>query len=469
MTSIGVLAVGRPTFDLDWARARATTALDALRRSGIGEVLGEIEPVTDPSDVAGAVARWGAVPDRVVLLQATFTDSRFALELAAATDAELAIWAFPEHREGGRLRLNSLCGLVLASFSLATTNRPLRWIYLDPEAADAADRVREWLAAPAPVRPPVAPVGHVAPDADGTAVAHGIVERLRTTRVGVVGDPPPGFGPCDVPECARHTPAEDGRGLDALGIDVARTDLAGVLRRAGDRTDSPAQGDGPPGVDDLDAAAVSASFRLRRELQRLAATSDWDALAVRCWPEPFEELGCAACHAFARLNEIGLPVSCEADALGAVTMLVLGWLGESRPFLADLVDVDPGDDTAAVWHCGVAPADVAAAGTLHAGVHPNRGMPLVQELALKPGRATVARFSLSRGVLRLVLGGVDVLDAAGPYQGSGGVVRFDRPVGEVLRTIVDEGLDHHLALVYGDVCGPLRAIADELGLPVVEL
>ena len=178
----------------------------------------------------------------------------------------------------------------------------------------------------------------------------------------------------------------------------------------------------------------------------------------------------SACTPLALLNEDGVAAACEADALGAITMLILGWLGASRPALVDLVDVDSRDDTAVVWHCGVAPADFAPDHSpARAAVHPNRQVPLVQHLVMKPGRVTVARLSQSRGVVRLAIGGAEALDRPMPYLGSSGVLRFDRPAGEVLETVVGEGLEHHLAVVYGDCTAELEGVAAVLGIPTVRL
>ena len=55
------------------------------------------------------------------------------------------------------------------------------------------------------------------------------------------------------------------------------------------------------------------------------------------------------------------------------------------------------------------------------------------------------------------------------FSGTGGVVRFDRPVTDVLDTIMGEGLEHHYGIGYGDVRAELHALADRLGLDVVVL
>ena len=70
---------------------------------------------------------------------------------------------------------------------------------------------------------------------------------------------------------------------------------------------------------------------------------------------------------------------------------------------------------------------------------------------------------------RLVIGGGEMLRAPLPFGGTAGVVRFDRPAAEVLATVVDEGLEHHYGIVYGDVREALRALAELWEIPVVRL
>lgn len=55
------------------------------------------------------------------------------------------------------------------------------------------------------------------------------------------------------------------------------------------------------------------------------------------------------------------------------------------------------------------------------------------------------------------------------FSGTSGVLRFDRPVADVLDTVMTEGLGHHYGLAYGDVREELRALAALLRLSIVEL
>jgi L-fucose isomerase-like protein len=81
----------------------------------------------------------------------------------------------------------------------------------------------------------------------------------------------------------------------------------------------------------------------------------------------------------------------------------------------------------------------------------------------------MARLSQSRGLLRLVVAGGEMLKAPQSFSGTSGVIRFDRPAGDVLDSILKEGIEHHYSLAYGDCRAELRAIAARLSLPLLNL
>lgn len=463
---VGVVCVARLTFDTELAASLAARAMDVIA-DVVGDVRGEPTLMTEPTEVATAVGGFGDTVDAVVVVQATFTDARFIATAAEDSAVPVLLWAFPDQRNGERLALNALCGLILASFELGQHHRRARWLLADPGDPDAAERLATALSTDPQDPPPVAE--STSTSSRGSAAserARAAVERLSLARVGVVGRPPDGFGPC-----GRHADAERRAAVAVESFDIDHVlDLVPTVHDDQvERTRTRVRRE-LIGLDDLEASATTSSLQFHAALDQLRRERRWDSLALRCWPESFERLGCSACTPMALLNEDGIAAACEADALGAITMMVLGWLGESRPALVDLVDIDREDDTAVVWHCGVAPAEFAPASRpARAANHPNRELPLVQHLVMKPGRVTVARLSQSRGTVRMVIGGADALDRPMPYLGSSGVLRFDRPATEVLDTVVSEGLEHHLALVYGDCRAELEAVAALLEIPTVNL
>ncbi len=461
--SAAVVAVGRSTFDTALAQQLADAAASVLSQVA-STVTGSAELVTDPDDVAAAVAAWELEPEVVVVIQATFTDSRFAAGIATATTAPIVIWSFPDERNGGRLRLNSLCGLTLAAYRLGLDDRSVRHLHHDPRRLDAADALRETLRAAPRERPPVGEPPIASGGASTSAAVDTVVARLARSRLGIIGEPPDGFEPCGLDD---HQAAQR-FGIQAVRLPIDQLTMVDpAVSTEGVRVELASQIEG---LDRFGADEMEPSLRLAGRLDELSERFGFDAVATRCWPECFEDCNGAVCTALAHCAAHGIPGGCEADALGSVTLLVLQWLSGSPAFLADLVDVDPADDTAVVWHCGVAPFSMASPDAPpQAARHPNRQIAVTHEFALRSGPATLARLSQSRGVLRMVLAPVEILDRPLPYRGTAGVISFGHPVSEVLDTLVTEGIEHHVCVAHGDIRNELAELAARLGLPVVAL
>ena len=434
--------IARPTFDVAWATEQMTTACARLVEAGMA-VRGPADLVM-AAEAAEAAAREAemAPPDLVVLFQASFADSTMAQRVALATTSPVLLWAVPEPRTGGRLRLNSLCGINLAAHALRRQGRAYHTAYTPANDTATVSRVAA-----------LARAGYAR-------------RRLAEARLGLVGVHPDGFETCDYDADELRTRL----GLTVVPLSLetvfdaaraVRPQAAGVIAELGGRVG---------GLDALAQEPLHGTAAVAVALRQQADVDHLNALAVRCWPEFFTQLGCAACGALSLLTDQGTPCSCEADVNGTATLLLLQYISGGLPFIADLVDVDREADTAVLWHCGLAPlgmADPSAQPT--GGLHSNRKLPLVMEFPLKPGRVTLARLSHAEGWLRLVIGGGEMMSAPPSFQGTSGVIRFDRPAGQVLDTILAEGLEHHICLTYGDHRPALRALADLLALPVLEL
>jgi L-fucose isomerase-like protein len=153
-----------------------------------------------------------------------------------------------------------------------------------------------------------------------------------------------------------------------------------------------------------------------------------------------------------------------------VTSLLMQAIAGEPAWLVDVVDMDAASDTGVIWHCGSAPLGMADPATPpRAQIHSNRRMPLLAEFTLKPGRITVARISQAQNEPKMILAGAEVVSAPMSFTGTSGVIRFDRPAGEVAAAMMDERLEHHVAIAYGEHRPALRAAAGKLGLRVVEL
>ncbi len=462
----GLVPIARPTFDVPFAEATARTAEINLREAGL-EIVGSSHLAMDAASLTELLDQLATQAiDALVILQASFADSSLALQ-AAAINVPIILWAFPEARTGGRLRLNSFCGINLAGYALTNAGNDYQWLYApadDPQAPAAIQGLLEVDQS----RPRIADIPDLASfSPSASSAAEMIREKLQTTTIGRVGNRPDGFEPCAYTSEAVS---------EVLGITVDEVPLPALFERAdsADARDVAAAYDRAAGfltgMDKVDQVALDRSLRLNVGLRSLIRDRNWSGVATRCWPETFTEFGGAACTPMAMLTDDGTPGTCEADVYGNITGLILGWLTGSASFVADLVQIDEETNTGVFWHCGLAPFEMADPdSTPTATVHSNREKPRLSEFALKPGRVTLARVSQSRGQHRIVVGGAEMLRSPLAFSGTAGVAQFDQPVAAVMSAILNEGLEHHFGIVYGDGRDKLRALASLLALPTVEI
>jgi L-fucose isomerase-like protein len=309
--------------------------------------------------------------------------------------------------------------------------------------------------------------GRGSPTPADRTLAEAVLARLKGRRIGLVGEHPAGFDTCRF---------DEGELRRLAGIEVERVALPDLFARARAvpaeqvAATKAAVGETISGLDAVDQPQLDRSLSVFHALEGLARDAGLSALAVRCWPEMFTDYGCAACGPMGLMNQAQVPCACEADMYGSLTALALQELAGAPAFLADIVDMDAASDTGVLWHCGLAPLVMADPETPpQAQIHSNRRMPLLQEFALKPGRVTVARISQAKNAAKLVVAGGTMIRAPKSFTGTSGVIRFDRPAGEVAAAMMELALEHHVAIVYGDVRGPLRALGQAMGLDVVEL
>lgn len=458
---LGILPLGRPTFDVPFAEENLSAMLARLQDSG-HEIVGPRSLLFDEAATrAGIEALKAAEVDHVLVLQVTFTDASMTVAIGAAFDVPMSIWAVPEPRLGGRLRLNAFCGLNLASHALGLNQRAFGWLYADPNA-QIGDDLAALLAGQR-----MAGRLELGAVPDVTDAGRAIAKAVNGQRIARIGEHPAGFDTCAYDK--TDLKALSGVEVDELALedlfDLARAVPAAAA--AAVRVQADAELDG---LDEVDPDELDRSLRLKVGLDTLKEQGGYSAFAIRCWPETFTEYGGAVCGPASMLGEARVPCACEADVYGALTQMVLGAAADAPVFLTDLVDMDGADNTGVVWHCGQAPIsmidpDVRAEATIHT----NRKQPLLYQFPLKAGEVTLMRISQAFGRPHMVLSHATMLQRPMAFTGTSGVLQFARPAEVVLGDIIASGLEHHMALAYGDHRAALRGAAGAMGLPLLEI
>jgi len=436
--------IARETFDIELAKKVTGAARDMLLQAGL-TLTGPEDLVTNLQDVDAIISQYQSQSfDLVVIFQATFADSTMLMKLAERITGTLFLWAVPEDHTGGRLRLNSFCGINLGGHALTRAGIDYKYIFADPGDPNVLSEIL-----------PLVKAGYA-------------INVLQQAKLGRVGENPDGFETCLLnPDAIK----------EKFGIDIVQLELnddifpqvksvdpkkvSAIYSQLNERVE---------GLNELEKGATRRSLGVYATLKEIAEQKNLGGFSVRCWPEFFTELGCAACGAMSMLSDEMTPCSCEADVNGTITQMILQSMSGEPAFGTDLVSIDVERDAVVVWHCGLAPLSMAdpeqPAGVT---IHSNRKLPLLFEFTLKSGRVTIARVTESSGEYRLVVGSGEVVRAPKSFSGTSGLIRFDSPASDVLDVILSEGLEHHISVTYGDHVSTLLAFADMLDLPVLQL
>ena len=441
---VAFLPIARTTFDIEFAKEVIGTARKHLSQMPV-TIDGPADLISDQQSAQRiALSLAASPPDMLLIFQATFADSSMIMSLVDMIDAPIMLWAIPEDHTGGRLRLNSLCGINLAAHALTRAGHLYETIFAPPDDPQVPEKILS------------------------LALAGRARNALRASRLGRVGENPEGFETCLLDpdlilqifglEVVQFNLVKDifplARQIEASRIDTIQAQLSEKVT----------------GLDELEPTATRSTLSVYAALQQIAAQEEINGYAVRCWPEFFTELGCAACGAMSMMSDEMIPCSCEADVNGTITQMILQSISEEPAFGTDMVSLDEVRDALVIWHCGLAPLSMADPQEPR-GVttHSNRGLPLLFEFTLKPGPVTVARLTESSGEYRLVIGSGEIIRGPKSFSGTSGLLQFDRPAKEVLDVILTEGLEHHISITYGDYTDVLVAFARLLHIPIVQL
>lgn len=180
--------------------------------------------------------------------------------------------------------------------------------------------------------------------------------------------------------------------------------------------------------------------------------------SMDCWPSAVALKG-LPCIALGELADEGIPVSCEGDINGAVTLAILNAcaMGDSSQFFADLTIRHPENDNAELlWHCGPFPYSMKDPKC------PARMKDMYGRWELKKGGITLCRFDSVNGEYSLFAGEGRAAD--GP-ETTGTYVWFETDNWEQWEErLVFGPYIHHVGGMYGSYAAALQEAARYLNI-----
>jgi len=432
---IGVVCLGRYTYDVAAAlEIYKKTQEDLKTIEGVDWTIIE-EPVIEKPDAENAVKVLKAADvDAVAIISGTFHLGHLALIIDRGLKVPVLLWAFNElPYNGGKIRLNSVCGMNLNASNLYKSgNRTFSYT-----VSDTIDR--DWVKA---VK---------------------MTASLKRSHVGIVGYRADGFFNLDIDELSSFR--QTGVLLDHYEL----SDLFSAKiedEKVSEREKELRKMFNCSGVTDYQVNKVA---NLCETCEDFLSRNSLDAIAVRCWPEHAATYGVAPCAMMSVLQSSGRIIACEGDVEGAESMLVSAAAGCEAPFLADLSQVNFEDDFSLMWHCGVAPHSLwdgcsdCTLDTYFAG-----GKGVTAGFVMKSGICTFMRIDSAGGKTRVFLSKGEAFPMEKQLSGTYAKVKFDCGVRKLLDSAVTNGIAHHLVMCYGDYEKSFEIFAHIMGWEVIK-
>lgn len=432
---IGVVCLARKTFDYQAAEVIYQGIKKELQLIEYTDFVFINELVIEVEDARHAAQKLvQSQPDGLIVISGTFHLGHLVLELNKVIEQPLLLWGLNElPYDGGKIRLNSVCGVNLNASNLYKAGvRGYHYTIGDTVDQDWLDAIR-------------------------------VMAAWRDAKIGLAGYRAHGFFNLAIDELNAYRQLGflvDHFELEELysyvvaqkAIDEKREKIKSIFDTGG--------------LSELQLQKVA---ELSAKLDNFINQHNLTALALRCWPEFAAKFGISPCAALSLLQSEEQIISCEGDVEGAVSMLAHRAVGAETPFLADLSQVDFEEDYALLWHCGVAPCNLwDGSCKLALDSYFADGKGVTADFVMKSGPVSILRLDSAGGQHRLFLQQGEAVAMEKALKGSYARVNFERPVREVLQLVITKGIAHHVSMVYGDFIKPFEILARIKGWTVLK-
>ncbi len=414
--NIGVVCLARKTFDFECALQIYHKTINDLERFDDINWSFISELIIEPQEAQSAGENLAADNlDGLIIISGTFHLGHLALILNKYIHCPVLFWGFNElPYNGGKIRLNSVCGVNLNASNYYKTGN-------DSYCCHIGESIDEnWLNA---IR---------------------MKTSLYKAHVGLAGYRADGFFNLSV---------EDTSLFRNTGVLIDHYELKDLMssHESEEPMFSVSTVNDIYNCSGINSEQLSKVINLSNSMENIIKNNHLDALAVRCWPEFANTFGISPCAAMSLLNGKGYTIGCEGDVEGTLSMLACNAISPLPAFLADLSQVNFIDDFALMWHCGVAAyplwdgKSVCSLDSYFAG-----GRGVTADFVMKSGAVTVMRIDSARGKTRLFIQKGKAVPMEKDLKGTYCKVVFDKSVKEILDIVTSNGIAHHVSLIYGD-------------------
>ncbi|UYP45188.1 hypothetical protein NEF87_001473 [Candidatus Lokiarchaeum ossiferum] len=426
---VGIACIARKTFDfkaaLDIFHSIQTSKLQKISNIEWVIIPNLVIEIQDAQIAAHHLA--SKEIDAFICLSGTFALGHLILEFNKVLKKPILLWGLDElPYNGGKIRLNSVCGINLNASNLYKAG------------------VKDFHAI----------VGEELVELENWLDAIRIMAAFQTAHIGIIGYRAQGFFNLDVDELDLY---------NQTGVLIDHYELSQVFQMPVEDSEINIRKQQIIKLFDISQISedqIEKVALLTTKFDQFMKTNNLTTCAIRCWPEFAGSFGISPCAAMSILQSEGKIMACEGDILASMSMLAHQAIGAETPFLADFSQVNFKEDFALLWHCGVAPCnlwDEKCTRSLDGYFAGGKGV--TADFVMRPGEISLARIDYAPGEYRILLQKGLGIPMKKELKGTYLKATFSSGVRTLMDKIVYNGIAHHLSVVYGDYIKPFEIFA----------
>ena len=422
--------------DLKAASNYAKNARDYLKKELGVELVDYDKPLMSCSDSREAWKHFKSnMVDAVVIFNGTFSTGDVTVEIVRNLDCPFLVWGIEEFAIKKHNFTGSMVGVLPAGPIFKNLGKKFTFVYGNIERENTQKKVKVFV--------------------DATrAIAY-----LKEASIGVIGMRPDGFEISGFDELAVKK---------VFGTTIKKISMYGFSSLVKSISEEEIDEDMKNqeilfDIKKDDKKESRGLSRIYLALKKVIKENNLQSYAPDCWPEFRDDDKTPLCPANGRLNDEGIMASCEADVDGSLTMMAQYAMTGKTPWFADFVNIIEENDTLLFWHGGNAAPSLSSKKPQIERVFGG----LSQTMSLKSGTVTICRINHFQGNFSIHAGVGEAVEAEPALKGSNMSVRMRNGNMKFIESLLENGIPHHNAIIYGDITEELKEFAQFLDIPIV--
>ena len=357
--------------------------------------------------------------DALMICIATWSEDHHLLDLLSYVDLPIILRAYPAFDTG------SLCCAHQIGAVFRDIGKKCEFVYGDADDLDCANQTKTIL------------------------TAYALKNSMAQTRVGAIGGRVKGMTEIAYDEFSIK---------QKLGARVVNIDEKEMTEKVNQISDKQAEELLEQKKDILSKCKMTCkkesmleSIKFYKAMKNLANEYELQALSVKCYTTYMGKI----CLGYSLLSEEGVVGSCEGDVTNALTMKMLYDLSNKPINNTDLLYLDDKENTILFAHCGSSGFSIAEG---EIDLAPVRLMEtgVCTKFLVKPGKVTAVNICGHGEEFRLSFMVGDAIPCGMEFPGNPVKIKFEKPVSEINKEIMKNGIGHHWMVAYGDYSEVLK-------------